>query len=52
MAGHPAWLQVARGKVRLNGQAMQAGDGAAITEERPLEVRAEDAAELLLFDLA
>src|SRR5262249_30519205 len=46
-----AWLQVLRGKVGLNGNALAAGDGAALSGEPSLEVRAEDPAEVLLFEL-
>ena len=45
-------LQVLRGKVTLNGHALSAGDGAAISEEGGLEVAGEDDSELMLFDLA
>jgi redox-sensitive bicupin YhaK (pirin superfamily) len=45
-------LQVARGAVTLNGMSLNAGDGAAISEEEVLAVRAAEAAELLIFDLA
>ncbi|MDW8201740.1 MAG: pirin family protein, partial [Cyanobacteriota bacterium SKYGB_h_bin112] len=31
--GRVAWLQVVRGAVRLNGQLLSAGDGAAISDE-------------------
>ena len=31
--GRYAWVQVARGGVTLNGQALAAGDGAAVSEE-------------------
>jgi redox-sensitive bicupin YhaK (pirin superfamily) len=47
-----AWLQVARGAVELNGVALQAGDGAALSAEERLDVRAAGEAEVLLFDLA
>jgi hypothetical protein len=50
--GRRAWLQVARGKLTLNGSALEAGDGAAISEENLLEVKALEDAEILLFDLA
>lgn len=50
--GRHAWAQVARGAVTLNGKPLQAGDGAAISDEEVLEVRATEAAEVLLFDLA
>jgi len=46
------WLQVARGSVNLNGQALTQGDGAAISHERSLKILSSDEAELLLFDLA
>ncbi len=47
-----AWLQVARGAVSLNGQKLDQGDGAAVSEEEELAIRAEKDAEVLLFDLA
>jgi len=48
-----AWLQVARGGVKLNGKEMKAGDGAAISKESSLEVTGtEKDSEILLFDLA
>ena len=50
--GRHAWAQVARGAVTLNGHALKAGDGAAISEEEGVEIRAEAETELLLFDLA
>ena len=50
--GRRVWLQVARGKATLNGSALEAGDGAAISEENIFEVKALDHAEILLFDLA
>lgn len=49
--GRHAWVQVARGAVRLNDTALSAGDGAAVSEETQLTVTAKDRAELLLFDL-
>jgi redox-sensitive bicupin YhaK (pirin superfamily) len=47
-----AWLQVARGTVSINGENLQAGDGAAITDESEITIAAEEKSELLLFDLA
>jgi redox-sensitive bicupin YhaK (pirin superfamily) len=47
-----AWLQVLRGAVRLNGEQMAAGDGAAVSDERRLTVTATDPVEGMLFDLA
>lgn len=46
------WTQSARGAVMLNGTSLNAGDGAAISEESTLEVKALDHAEILVFDLA
>jgi redox-sensitive bicupin YhaK (pirin superfamily) len=52
--GRHAWVQVARGGVALNGQPLRAGDGAAVSDESSLDVRADgrETAEVLLFDLA
>jgi quercetin 2,3-dioxygenase len=51
-AGRKGWLQVVRGTLTLNGQRMDAGDGAAIEGESALTVNANIAgAEALLFDL-
>ncbi|MFY9753110.1 MAG: pirin family protein [Candidatus Acidiferrales bacterium] len=50
--GRHAWLQVARGAITLNGQRLEAGDGAAISEESELRVSATKESEVLLFDLA
>jgi redox-sensitive bicupin YhaK (pirin superfamily) len=46
-----AWLQVARGKVQLNGVELEAGDGAAVTAETNLEIQGRADSEILLFDL-
>ncbi len=50
--GRHAWLQVTRGSVTLGDQTLNAGDGAAASGEPSLTVRADGAAEVLLFDLA
>ena len=47
-----AYVQVARGSVTLNGKKLETGDGAAISEEKKLEIIGADEAEVLLFDLA
>jgi redox-sensitive bicupin YhaK (pirin superfamily) len=47
-----AWIQVAKGEVELNGQKLRQGDGAAISEEKKLKIKATEDAEVLLFDLA
>ena len=51
-AGRHAWLQVARGVVTLDEQALSAGDGAAISDEETIQVDGVEPAEILLFDLA
>ena len=40
--GRHAWLQVLRGGVSLNGQALSAGDGAAVSDESALAIRADE----------
>jgi redox-sensitive bicupin YhaK (pirin superfamily) len=45
-------VQVLHGALRLNGTTLQAGDGAAISDETPLTFQADADSELLLFDLA
>jgi len=50
--GRFAWLQVARGAVSCNGQALVHGDGAGVSDETSLTIAATAPSELLLFDLA
>jgi len=50
--GRHAWVQVARGAVRLNGTELKAGDGAAISDESEVRVESREPSEVLLFDLA
>jgi len=52
--GRHAWVQVARGELSVNGRALGAGDGAAISDEREVVLAGRGAAsnEALLFDLA
>jgi len=47
-----AYVQVARGSVTLNGAQLEAGDGAAISAEKSLQLTGVNDAEVLLFDLA
>jgi redox-sensitive bicupin YhaK (pirin superfamily) len=47
-----AWLQILRGSVRLNGQPLGTGDGAAVSQETALTIQSEAGAEMMLFDLA
>jgi redox-sensitive bicupin YhaK (pirin superfamily) len=50
--GRHAWVQVARGKASLNGRPLEAGDGAAVTDEPRLELEGTTESEVLVFDLA
>ena len=47
-----AYVHVARGSVTLNGTTLDAGDGAAISNEKAVELTGVADAEVLLFDLA
>jgi hypothetical protein len=51
-AGRHGWLQVARGEIELNGKKLNQGDGAAISDEKTLKIKASADSEVLLFDLA
>jgi quercetin 2,3-dioxygenase len=50
--GRHAWLQVVAGKVELNELHLEAGDGAAVSDEEILRIRAVENSEFLLFDLS
>jgi len=45
------WLQIARGAVEIEGQTLQAGDGACWNNPGAITLRAANDAELLLFDM-
>ncbi|MDJ0843108.1 pirin family protein [Crocosphaera sp.] len=46
------WLHVAKGSVEINGETLETGDGAAITEEGKINLLGKkDNTEILLFDL-
>ncbi len=51
-AGRHAWLQVLRGRVIVNGAALETSDGLAVSDELSLDISAAEPAELMLFDLA
>ncbi|HSS45914.1 MAG TPA: pirin family protein [Burkholderiales bacterium] len=51
-SGRRAYLQVARGALRVNGQRLEAGDGVKVTDEKTITLAASENSELLLFDLA
>ena len=50
--GRHAWIQLVSGSLDVNGEALAAGDGAAVSDEKALELKATaDNTEFLLFDL-
>jgi len=51
-AGRHAWLQVLRGDISLNEHDLNTSDGAAVSDEALLTIRATTDAEIMLFDLA
>jgi hypothetical protein len=51
-AGRKAFLHVARGGVRINGQPLAEGDGVSVLQEEAIQMEATSDAEVLLFDLA
>jgi redox-sensitive bicupin YhaK (pirin superfamily) len=47
-----AWIQIVKGSLEINGEFLNQGDGAAISNEKLLEIKSlEDETEFLLFDL-
>jgi quercetin 2,3-dioxygenase len=46
------WIQVARGSVVVNGESVEQGDGVVVVGESNLRIKAQEPAEILLFDLA
>lgn len=50
--GRHGWIQVVTGDVEVNGTKLTHGDGAALSDEPKLSLRATGDAEILLFDLA
>jgi redox-sensitive bicupin YhaK (pirin superfamily) len=57
VVGHPlspdrhAWVQLVKGRLSINGEILQAGDGAAVSHEPNLHFEAQEASEFLLIDL-
>jgi redox-sensitive bicupin YhaK (pirin superfamily) len=49
--GRHAWVQVLRGRVTVNGQPGEAGDGFAISDELRATFAGQEAAEIMLFDM-
>ena len=51
LAGNAGYVQLIKGQLSLNGQLLQAGDGAEIQTTAALELQALQDSEFLLFDL-
>jgi quercetin 2,3-dioxygenase len=50
--GRHGWVHVARGKARINGHELKAGDGVALSDEAVVSIEGIDGSEVLVFDLA
>ncbi len=51
-ANRHAWIQIVKGSLALKGEILEAGDGAAISDETVLKIKSTaDETEFLLFDL-
>ncbi|MBS2022353.1 MAG: pirin family protein [Deltaproteobacteria bacterium] len=50
--GRHAWVHVASGAVKLEGETLRAGDAAAVTQETLLRIEGVERGEVLVFDLA
>ena len=51
-AGRHAWIQVTEGAVAVSGEALGAGDAAAVSDEARVVLEARERTDLILFDLA
>jgi quercetin 2,3-dioxygenase len=49
--GRLGWVQVASGSVRVNGLELTVGDGIGLMDESEISLQADQAVELLVFDL-
>lgn len=49
--GRLQWVQLVRGQLDVNGQTLNAGDGAAISDENHIKFDNAKAAEVILFDM-
>ncbi|MEY2408349.1 MAG: quercetin 2,3-dioxygenase [Verrucomicrobiota bacterium] len=49
--GRHAWVQVAEGEIRLDGDTLRAGDAAALSNESSVQLEGVHGAQVLLFDL-
>src|SRR5690606_26712146 len=51
-SGRIGWIQIVRGVALVNGQQLQAGDGAAINAAGTLRISSITSAECLVFDMS
>jgi redox-sensitive bicupin YhaK (pirin superfamily) len=49
--GRIGWVQVASGTITLNGEVLNAGDGAAIRDEVDINIAAKTNSEIIFFDM-
>jgi len=49
--GRKAWLQVAKGEVKVGEEVLKAGDAAAVTDQTRIALKSNTESEVLLFDL-
>lgn len=49
--GRHAWIQMIEGRLNVNGVALKPGDGASVSQEGKLTLKAAESSEFLLFDL-
>ncbi len=50
-AGHKAWVHVAQGEIKLNGETLASGDGAAIESEESLKIESLQESEVILWEV-
>jgi redox-sensitive bicupin YhaK (pirin superfamily) len=50
--GRGAWVHVVRGKARINGTELSAGDAVSLSGESLVRIEGLDASEVIVFDLA
>jgi redox-sensitive bicupin YhaK (pirin superfamily) len=46
------WIQLVKGRLNVNGTDLEAGDGAALSDEKNVTLLATESSEFLIFDLA
>jgi redox-sensitive bicupin YhaK (pirin superfamily) len=51
LSGRHGWVQVVSGEIAVDGRALHAGDGVAISEQDSIRIGAVSDSEILLFDL-